>query len=828
METKKARAVVLRFTWILAGMAAAAALPGAQGAIFVDPLIATTSCANYNPSSRSCGSGSETAYRTIEEAAAATTPGSLVLLRAGNYHEPLRPPNSGTTDLPITFQRYQTEAVLIEGTNWTSDPGIGLYGVSNIVVDGLIVSNVIGWVAVEGASWNTLRNCSFLLALAPGGRGGVKLVGSHHNQIANNRLDDGWLNLSLIDSDFNVVVGNTFRRGAYALWNIRCGNFNVIRGNSFSNGLQQIGQITDCSGWPSGTPFKTNATKFNLIEGNSFEFTPSSGPPSPYSGLQCSGQKEIIRRNRFYGTAGAALELTHSPIFLLGTLITNELARYVTDSRVYQNVFYGTRFAGVQLAEPKTNAFSGHVFKNNIFSQSVFAASDTRWPWYTNELTGKPVQILSGRLNGYVFDGNDILGTAPNQLYAITYGLQSSTSNGPQQTLTWWQQAHPELFSNNLETPPQFVNPAGGDFKLTIGSPLIDAGVFLTRTTAAGSGTTLSVEDAAYFYNGFGMPWELGDVIQLQGQTDVARIVHIDYTNNLLMVSQPLTWTVGQGVALRFNGSAPDVGAFNYPDTPPQLTLVEQPQSQQTTLGTNISFTIGFLSSELAVFRWQKDGRNISDDARISGAGTCCLTISNIQASDAGGYRVLLTSEAGSVTSQVAILSLPFPTDMLQFSLQPTYNLLSIPFTGTDYINAERLALSVPGCLAVWSWNPTNQAWLSHPKGGPNNFTVIPASAYLVAVNGTGTFQVSGAWASRTNFLRRGYNFITLPPTLTTLTNAERLALSVPNCSLVSELKSTTQSWSSHPKGGPNNFQVEPGRPYLIYVSTNGAWPLGL
>ena len=130
---------------------------------------------------------------------------------------------------------------------------------------------------------------------------------------------------------------------------------------------------------------------------------------------------------------------------------------------------------------------------------------------------------------------------------------------------------------------------------------------------------------------------------------------------------------------------------------------------------------------------------------------------------------------------------------------------------------AGELILTLPG---TWP--------IELSQDGPNNFTVIPASAYLVAVNGTGTFQVSGAWASRTNFLRRGYNFITLPPTLTTLTNAERLALSVPNCSLVSELKSTTQSWSSHPKGGPNNFQVEPGRPYLIYVSTNGAWPLGL
>ena len=39
-----------------------------------------------------------------------------------------------------------------------------------------------------------------------------------------------------------------------------------------------------------------------------------------------------------------------------------------------------------------------------------------------------------------------------------------------------------------------------------------------------------------------------------------------DWTNNVLYLDGSLTWTNGQGVALRYNGVAPDMGAFEYDD----------------------------------------------------------------------------------------------------------------------------------------------------------------------------------------------------------------------------------------------------------------------
>ena len=96
---------------------------------------------------------------------------------------------------------------------------------------------------------------------------------------------------------------------------------------------------------------------------------------------------------------------------------------------------------------------------------------------------------------------------------------------------------------------------------------MIDAGGWLTTTTSTGAGTQVPVEDARYFMNGWGVIE--GDLIQLQGQTRTARITSVDYDNNILTIDQSLTWTQGLGVSLPYNGSAPDIGAFEYSQMKP-------------------------------------------------------------------------------------------------------------------------------------------------------------------------------------------------------------------------------------------------------------------
>jgi hypothetical protein len=115
-----------------------------------------------------------------------------------------------------------------------------------------------------------------------------------------------------------------------------------------------------------------------------------------------------------------------------------------------------------------------------------------------------------------------------------------------------------------LSASPLFADEARHDLHLTADSPMIDAGAFVTRTVGAGNGKVLPVEDVGYFYDGFGIPGEIGDMIQLERESSTARIVRIDYTNRTLTLDRVVTWTRGQNLHLQYSGIGPDMGAFEF------------------------------------------------------------------------------------------------------------------------------------------------------------------------------------------------------------------------------------------------------------------------
>ena len=83
-------------------------------------------------------------------------------------------------------------------------------------------------------------------------------------------------------------------------------------------------------------------------------------------------------------------------------------------------------------------------------------------------------------------------------------------------------------------------------------------------TSATGSGRQFAVEEAGFFYDGWGIPGEIGDRIQLQGETSPVRLLEIDYETGGLTVDREISWTRGQGVSLAYAGRAPDLGALEY------------------------------------------------------------------------------------------------------------------------------------------------------------------------------------------------------------------------------------------------------------------------
>lgn len=538
----------------LAALAVLAPAYAGPTEIYVDARLTPAVCSTYNAATRSCSGGTATAYNTLAGAAAAATAGQTVFIRAGTYGEPLIPRNSGVAGREITFRPYGAEVVSITGAELL--PAIDISGRSYVTIRGLNIDTVRRWLLAVDAHHNLIIGNAFRHAVDPFGssKTGLFLQASRYNRIIGNTIDDSTQdNLSLVESDRNLVEGNTITRAEHTLFTIKCGNENILRGNCFHNELQKIGEIYDCDGvGVDHDIFLYNATKYNVVERNVFDYTPSSGNSSPFAGIQYAGQNGIIRNNVFYDTVGPALDLT---------LYGGE-AEWNTDNRVFHNVFYHSEFAGINIAPPGLNLW-GNVFKNNVLTGSVFVRNDTRWNWYV-ELNGKPVNILTGRLDGFLFEGNDIFDQQAGETYTITYGKRDETLNPPQHSVAWWQSNYPALFAGNLELAPDFIDAANHDFHLRPTSRLIDAGVFLTRTVSAGSGTSLRVEDAGYFTDGYGIPGETGDSIRLQDDARTAHVIAIDRAAGILTLDKPLSWTGGQGVSLAYAGGRPDIGAFEF------------------------------------------------------------------------------------------------------------------------------------------------------------------------------------------------------------------------------------------------------------------------
>jgi len=417
-----------------------------------------------------------------------------VRVRGGVYRERLIPRTSGTEDQPVVYAGAPGEAPTLSDLD---EPAIFVQGRSHIVIEGLAITNVVGWARLEDSHHITLRQNRFSNALASGTTGGVKLVRSVENHILDNVLENGNDSIVIQESDRNVIQGNTLTGGRHSLLSLRCGNHNVVRGNIFSNPVQKDLEIYDCEG-TSDAPVKLDATKRNLVEGNVIADTRGSSRDYRYNGIQYGGQQGIVRRNVFRDNDGGGVNLQYYA----------DESLYNNRNRVYHNTFYNNRCHGIIGDQGDSRVYFDNRVRNNIL--------------YLN------VDCSGGR--------GQVSIASPSQV----------------------------ILSDNAlaEASPGFVDEGTRDLRLAAGSPMIDTAAFLTTASAAGSGAEVPVTDASYFFDGYGIPGEAGDEIQMEGTTESAIVTHVDLLANRLTLDRPLSWTAGQGVALKYAGAGPDLGAF--------------------------------------------------------------------------------------------------------------------------------------------------------------------------------------------------------------------------------------------------------------------------
>lgn len=160
--------------------------------------------------------------------------------------------------------------------------------------------------------------------------------------------------------------------------------------------------------------------------------------------------------------------------------------------------------------------------------------------------------------------------------------------------------------------------------------------------------------------------------------------------------------------------------------TAPEITT--QPQSQTVNVGANVTFSVTATGSPPPTFQWWKSG------SPILGATNATLTISGVQAGDAGRYSVVVANDAGARNSNEATLTVNTPGGggaAPQITVQP----LSVT-AATGSTAALMVAASGNVTRYQWSRNGTaiagaNDATLLLP-----NVSVAQAGDYRVTVEG--------------------------------------------------------------------------------------------
>ncbi len=267
---------------------------------------------------------------------------------------------------------------------------------------------------------------------------------------------------------------------------------------------------------------------------------------SQSSGIQIGDFSNVIIRNNIVWNT--------TDYSALGIAVTNNAHGwadedgYMENCTIYNNNFiYPSTFDGSftnRVISIDYDFFSDTILKNNIFASFNSVQPERLYRVYGSGIIIPPDDDVT-------FDTN-----------MWWHGSGSSTSKwstgGATLNLAGWNDYYP----NDVFDDPEFKNVETGDLTLNATSPCIDAGDWLTFTVGSGTGTTITLDDASYFMDGYGMIE--GDTIFI-GDTNNLEITNVNYDTNQITVDRSITWIDNENVSLSsYSGDKPDIGAIEF------------------------------------------------------------------------------------------------------------------------------------------------------------------------------------------------------------------------------------------------------------------------
>lgn len=160
--------------------------------------------------------------------------------------------------------------------------------------------------------------------------------------------------------------------------------------------------------------------------------------------------------------------------------------------------------------------------------------------------------------------------------------------------------------------------------------------------------------------------------------------------------------------------------------------IVSQPQSVTQQAGQTAVFNVAATGINLT-YRWQKDGVDLQNDERISGANTATLTISNVSDGDAGAYSAIVSVADGLFLTQTDPASL-FVFTPVAITQQPQAAALNAGSSVTLNVTATGTA------PITYQWKKDGNTLIGATASSLaiNNFQVANAGTYTVVLSNGG------------------------------------------------------------------------------------------
>lgn len=542
------------------------------------PLNSFGSIYYVSPGGNSTSLGTRDEPWSLDKANRSMLAGDTAILLDGTYTiVPIAPNASGNEGEYITYMAERRHGAVFQDINEVSGSNgptaVFVNDKSYIAIEGIKVEGVKRWVVGVGSDHISLNECYF-----NGGSGwincrfdeigdGMKITGCYFS---------GGTDLLSLDGGDGHLVENNFFGDAQHTGLVLLGVQNsVIRNNTLNNRLWRNMEVES----QRHEPYRHS--KYNLIENNYFDFSPGTGS------IQYAGNYSIIRRNIFSRALGGMKWANY-----LGSAQTPE-AWHNAHNRFYNNVIAecGSNAAifqtintnknnGIVPAENVSDQGFGMIIQTNLFNPPNASHPDSGNCEYgdnisVNNIFYKNSNTKYGKASqtsqiSFTWNATPVFAEIyHNIIFSGTTGddafyFEDAVGQDPAQerntTISELELLYPDNVYDNSDFDPQFIYASGRNYRLSDESSCIDQGTALTKTISDGTGTVISVQDAIWFANGYGLTGT--DTIRIN--LERLAVIGVDYDLNTITVNKELSWKQDDEVFFDFKDDAPDFGAFEY------------------------------------------------------------------------------------------------------------------------------------------------------------------------------------------------------------------------------------------------------------------------